>query len=471
LVILIGMVGLVVDGGLMMASHRHAHNAADAAALAAALEKLRGQTDEVAIAMGQIFVRDADHNDLPTATTQIHIPPTQGPYAGSSRYAEAIVTLPTRTFFLQVLPGITERNVQARAVAGFEFAASGEGVLALNCEASPGLKISGNGSLVVEGDVIVNSHGGGVDENGNPVDTGGKQTAITVNNNGSIQALNVDVVGGVNNPDNFENYVDGDPNPLHTGQTETPDPFMTLPTPSVSNGVVDVSRGAPQVADGSLALNNPNDSSDTPNFIETDPVSGDETMVLHPGIYDEIKITGGRARFVPGIYVLRPTGNTPFVMDITGGEVDAEGVMFYNARSDYNPINPAEAVDYGPCGTPPTVPPGVFYGDVKINAAIRFAPIDTGAHSYIPPVATDFNGMLFYQARDNPAGMQIEGDSDEGDLTGTLYAKWADVKIAGQGAYDAQFVVGSMEITGGGDVTISYDGSKTGKAPRVFLVE
>jgi hypothetical protein len=117
------------------------------------------------------------------------------------------------------------------------------------------------------------------------------------------------------------------------------------------------------------------------------------------------------------------------------------------------------------------VPGGVLYGDVKINAAMEFAPIDTDTYSYIPQVSDDFNGMLFYQARNNPASVQIEGDSDEGDLSGTLYAKWGDIKLAGQGTYDAQFVVGSMEVTGQGDITINYDGDDLGKAPRIFLVE
>ena len=79
--------------------------------------------------------------------------------------------------------------------------------------------------------------------------------------------------------------------------------------------------------------------------------------------------------------------------------------------------------------------------------------------------------MLFYQRRRNTKGLDIQGDSSAGDLSGTLYAKWAPVKIAGSGTYDAQFVVGSMEITGSGVVTIDYAGKKMGKAPQVFLVE
>ena len=41
---LLGMTGIVVDGGLMMAAQRAAQNAADAAAMAAAYELKRGDT-------------------------------------------------------------------------------------------------------------------------------------------------------------------------------------------------------------------------------------------------------------------------------------------------------------------------------------------------------------------------------------------------------------------------------------------
>jgi hypothetical protein len=68
--------------------------------------------------------------------------------------------------------------------------------------------------------------------------------------------------------------------------------------------------------------------------------------------------------------------------------------------------------------------------------------------------------------------MSITGNAAEGTLTGTLYAKWAEVQITGQGTYDAQFVVGSMKITGQGDITIlSSTGSERGKANDVYLVE
>ena len=79
--------------------------------------------------------------------------------------------------------------------------------------------------------------------------------------------------------------------------------------------------------------------------------------------------------------------------------------------------------------------------------------------------------MLFYQRRLNDEPLTITGDSSEGNLAGTLYAKWAKIIITGSGTYDAQFVVGSMDIAGGAEVILTYAGRKLGMAPQVFLVE
>ena len=468
MVVLIGMTGLVVDGGLLMSAHRDAHNAADAAAMAAAFAKMRGQSDADAIAIGTTFINN--YNDLPDAEATINVPPVSGPYAGAPLFAEAIVTAPMPTFFVHVLPGVgNQHSVVARAVAGLEMVAAGEGVITLNPYSYPGLKVTGDAQLKVEGDIYVNSEGGGVDENGDPVETGNNRTATSVSNNAGVYAESVNIVGGVNDPENFENIEEGGLNPLDAGSLPIADPLAYLPTPFVGNGVDAIYQGSPQASDGSLALNNTAESN---NEVIVDPGTGEEIMVLNPGIYESIKITGGRVELRPGIYVLSPTTNTAFVLEITGGEVIADGIMFYNTASDYDPLSgsPDNADSLDDHDTP-TFSPDLEYGNVKINAAMQFNPLDTSEYAYAPPVEDVFDGMLFYQRRALDASMQIEGDSEEGNLSGTLYAKRGDVKIAGQGTYDAQFVVGSMDITGQGDVTINYDGDNIGKALKLFLVE
>src|SRR5262245_60967308 len=77
---LLGMTGLVVDGGLMMSAQRSAQNAADAAAMAAAYELKRGNTVANAQTAATNFVQT--YNGLSAATVTdgngANIPPQSG---------------------------------------------------------------------------------------------------------------------------------------------------------------------------------------------------------------------------------------------------------------------------------------------------------------------------------------------------------------------------------------------------------
>lgn len=488
LVMLLGMVGLVIDGGFLMATHRHAQNAADAAALAAAFDLMYGASPGGGQIQATADTYVKTHNGLSDATVTVHIPPTSGHYTGSG-YVEVLVDDPVSTFFIQILPGIDPNQmVRGRAVAGFEMVTSGAGVCVLNPDARPGLSVGGTGRLVVNGLVIDNSEGGGVDENGVPVNNGNNGTAASVSNNGQFLATNVRVVGGVNNPANFEPYYAGDPPPLHCKQLPFPDPLLNLATPTESNGVINENRGDPNASNLNPVLNDPSGRNyilsygdDDPNdyYIEdpvNDPANTVPTMVLHPGIYNSIDITGGKVYFIPGIYVVSAKKANQNAVKITGGNVMAQGIMIYNTGNSYDAISGAP--DCNDRKQKPPIPgDDSMLGSLMINAGMLFSPIDHTKYNYgsqfdgDAPVSSEFDGMLFYQRRGSSMGLDIQGDADQGMLEGTLYAKWGHTKISGQGTYDAQFVVGSIAIAGQGDVTIDFVGGKKGKAPQIFLVE
>jgi Flp pilus assembly protein TadG len=88
--LLLGMVGLTIDGGLLLATHRQTQNAADAAALAAAVDLYHGQSTATATTTATSYVQT--YNNMANATVTINIPPASGPYMGNSSYAEAIIT-------------------------------------------------------------------------------------------------------------------------------------------------------------------------------------------------------------------------------------------------------------------------------------------------------------------------------------------------------------------------------------------
>ncbi len=475
LVILLGMVGLVMDAGLLMAAQRQAQNAADAAALAAAQDKLLGMTNAQAIAAATTFVQtyNLDKIAVNIPTPQVNIPPASGPYAGKSGYVEVIASFQVKTFLIQLIPGVAQQQtITARGVAGAESINFGEGVAVLDPTARPGFSIGGNARLTVNGAVYSNSEGGGLTQNGTPINNGNSGNSITTNGNHAfIVAQNVSTVGGVNSPSNFINYTSGGPNPLQTGQLPVPDPLQFLPTPTVANGVDPTLRGAPKSSKGSQTLNDPSGK----NNIQT--VGGVKTMNLFPGIYNSITITGGNVNFYPGIYVVRAQSSGAAVLTISGGTVVANGVMFYDTGNNYNPTTGAPDInDFN--ATPPATD-GALFGTFSISGAVTLTPIDTTNSSYnyggyqagAPVPSSVFNGMLIYQRRLNTEPLSLAGNSTSANFTGAYYAKWATVNISGNASYNIQFVVGSMAIAGNGSITLNSLGSSFSLTTQVYLVQ
>jgi len=483
LTLLLGLLGLVLDTGLLLARHRQTHNAADAAALAAALDKLRGKSDADAIITAGIFA-----NEHGATIEAVNIPPQSGPYAGNSNFVEVYATATSTTLFMQVLGADLSQPTRARAVAGFEAVSAGEGVAVLDPDARPGIGASGNGSLRVNGRVVVNSEGGGVDENGAPVNNG--NTGYAARPGKGIWAQSVDVVGGVENPEFFatpEQWPNlGGPTPVRAKQLPEPDPLVELPVPTIARGV-DPTNRTPTGNDAGVQVSNtgvlnlfaPNRVATEGEMIGSYAASAGE-VILHPGLYNSIDITGGKVYLVPGIYVIKAKKNNQSALKITGGTVSGNGVLFYNTGHNFNPQDGTP--DINDKKLKPPVDDGATLGGFTVNDSMQLSPIDTENINYTatrgpytPPASVSaisvYNGMLFFQRRRSTQTISINGGGTSAALSGTLYAKWANFTLAGQGAYDAQFVAGSISITGLADVTVLSSGKARGKANQLFLVE
>ena len=464
--VMIGMLGLVLDVGLLMTTHRQARNAADAAALAAAMDMVRGRSAS-AMATAQTFIRE--RNGLAAAEalaagTSYNCPPSAGAYAGKENFVEVIVTVPVQTLFIQVLGVNRNRTIQARAVAGFRAVSAGEGVMVLDENAAPGLKVSGNGYIWVNGRVTVNA--------AHPTN------AATADGGGRIYGTEISIVGGISSPENFLDIATGEPIAVLTGQLPEPDPLINLATPATGNGVDPTLRGSVKVSNTKATfggnaggLNHTATAGEVvANGVYT-ANAGD--AIIYPGIYNEFDVSDGTVLMVPGIYVLRPEGQSDN-FKITGGNVIGKGVMLYCTGSDYNPTD----------GTPDVhdreqLPPASsrYLGSISLTANAQLSPIDTTLYNYsamytgAKGVSDAFDGMLFFQRRRNNKGVSITGNASAGGLTGTLYAKWTQFSVSGQGTYDAQFICGSLATTGQGAITVRAGGSERGRANRVYLVE
>ena len=152
--VIIGILGLVVDGGNLYAAKQRAQTGADAAALAVAHE-LRIQNTQTYKDAGY---EDAALNgfiDGENSKVDIHVPPTSGPHTGKAGCAEVIIR-ETRPMLFMAALGKSEADVEARAVAGIipEEAC----VWTLNPTASKSLWVTGTADVDLKKcGIIVNS--------------------------------------------------------------------------------------------------------------------------------------------------------------------------------------------------------------------------------------------------------------------------------------------------------------------------
>lgn len=161
---------------------------------------------------------------------------------------------------------------------------------------------------------------------------------------------------------------------------------------------------------------------------------------LSPGYYpDGIDMSGGDVTLAAGLYVLDGMG-----LNVTGGNLTTEDVMFYITDS-----------------TP---------GDNKPSCVNL---VGNGAVSIHPYQDMPWEGMTFFQARDNPNPAKIVGTDQFDAVDGTLYFPVAHVDISGT---SDSFNIGrllcdTLEISGTGTVTVEYEGDQDALGNTVFLVE
>jgi len=143
--VLIGVVGLVIDGGMMMDQRRDLQHATDAAATSAATE-LRLANGSAAAQATAIDAVTVAHEQADADVT-VHIPPTTGPFAGDSDYVEVVAESVYRTRFMPILGGALDRTLQSRSVAGVRDATAEAAIVVLDPSPS-GISVASASTIV-----------------------------------------------------------------------------------------------------------------------------------------------------------------------------------------------------------------------------------------------------------------------------------------------------------------------------------
>jgi len=231
---LFAIVGLAIDGSNKFSDRRHAQNAADTTALAAALEKVNrlaegksnnpvvcppssGLPSEVCSYLQSTGLNRAISNgygsDLAKGNVKIYSPPISGPYKDDPDYVQVIITSYVNTTFARVI-GISqlENVVQAVALAkpGYNLA---QGSMIISYDPDPKCSVGGTGgySVSVNGTAAVTLNGGGFFLNSDEVCGFKAPSCTTINIKGggginTVGANNIDTTGCTYTPPLNKNY-------------------------------------------------------------------------------------------------------------------------------------------------------------------------------------------------------------------------------------------------------------------------
>jgi Flp pilus assembly protein TadG len=409
--VLLGFMALAIDVGLLFRARRNVQIAADAAAIAGALDYKYNASTSTAKTAGQTAAAaNGVTNGAGGAVVAINLPPQNGAYAGSGGFVEAVVSLPTQTFFMGYLFHHNNFTVSARAVAG---SGSGTGCVWTLARSGTDVSLTGSGAIdAVNCDIY--------DDSSNTT------TALTLTGSGSIAAKSIGIVGG------YKETGSGSvtPTPI-TGMSPAADPLANLPVPTIPTGT----------CTGTSSACNPS-------------FSGSGTNTLGPGTYTSIKNTGsGSLTLTAGNYIINGSvSNTGSGALTLGAGNYTVGGSFTDTGSGALTLGSGLYIvggNLGLTGSGPLTGLGVTFYTEGATTVTGSSNLDLTA-----PTSGAESGVLFFQARSDTDAMQVTGSSNS-TIQGILYAPAAALTLTGSGSttISTDIVVDSLTITGSGSIT------------------
>jgi Flp pilus assembly protein TadG len=409
LLVLLGVIALIIDGGMAYAQRRYMQNAADAAALAgASLISKGGATDAQLVSTATSYAQANKATtvsiDYVDSTGNVLAHAGQGSIPGSTAGLKVVASVQYSTSFARVL-GIATMHISATAKAGLKPAPGTATIMALSTTACSGLSVSGTADITATGTVTFS--GGGIQVNATC------PTALSLGGTSHISAVGgqIKVSGGYSHNGNSS----ANPPPI-TGAPYMPDPLADVAAPNISS--YPVRHG-------------------TANSPSTLTVSPNQSVTLDPGIYYGGISSKGNVTMRPGVYIIAGGEFTQAAQ----GNLIADGVFIYVTRA-----SPSDA-----------------FASVSIGA---------GSASRIrPPTSGPYKNLSIFQDRANTRAASISGGGDL--LGGTFYFPSASLSLGGNGALNgtAQLICDTISASGTGDMTFTYDGNSFFGLPMAAIID
>lgn len=418
--VLIGFLALAVDLGLVFHARRNMQIAADAAAVAAALDyKYNGsitsaQTAGCAAAAANGVSGTCSTGScigVTTTTICVNDPPIHG-YHESTGYSEVIVNEPVPTLFAKILH-INSVDVPARAVVG---SGNNNGCIWALATAGDDVSLTGSGSISAPNCEIY--------------DDSSASDAMTLTGSGSISAKAIGIVGS--NP-GYSVTGSGSisPNPPTTGIGPAASPLSLTP-PTIPTGT----------CSSNCTISN----------------TGSSKLTIGPGTYNSISNVGsGTLELTAGNYIingnLTNTGSGTLQIDGGGsytitvtGNFSTTGSGAVSIGSSYLFIVEGTLSLTGSGAL--TAPSITFY---TLGADTLTG---SGNMNLQAPTTGTYNGVLIYQPSSDTSGMSITGSGGD-SIKGILYAPTAPLTLTGSGSLNVSLdmIVDRMTVTGSGSIT------------------
>jgi len=417
---LLGVTAISVDGGLLMTNRRHVQVAADAAALAAAIELFQNSptgTDPSGTAASSAQKTAADNgftNNQNGVTVTVNIPPKSGTFTGVYGYVEVIITMSQKRYFSSIF-GSTALPVVGRAVARGSQNPKNNGMIILDPKDPNSLTTTAAGVVNVQnGNIIVDSS----DPKGG-----------TISNTGNIQADNIYFTGTPGYYTSNSGTFIATNGAIYSNQAPTPDPLANLPPPPQPTPVfnnVNIS-GLPKLGGSVPGWPDPNDANGWvlpagtyQNGIHISDNNAAHTYTLQSGIF---YFTGGG---------LSLTANAAI-------KSDPQGVMLY--------FNSGGGLS------------------ITANGPVTLSPLQSGPYANI----------TVYENRNNTSQNSITGQTNGSlNVSGTIYLPAAKLTLTGSGgnyAIGSQYIVYQLSVTGSGNFNVIYAGPAVPPNRNLYLVE
>ncbi len=407
-IMMVGMLGfsaLAIDGGNLYHEHRRAQNAADAAAMAAALAKIKGQP------LGTVALTSTTSNDFattaqhcipagpdcilgvgPDLTIEVTNPPREGQYAGNPEYIRVYIEHKVNTSFAHLVfsGGLSDTVEAVSRVWPTQNFTPGYAIFATTEHDCKGVWFSGTGDTNVTGGGVYSNSDAASASCQSGVQGGGG--AISVANPHGIEVVGTFNLGG-----------SGAVNPAPTDYAPKQRIRPMMDTPDCS-GLWDY---------GQMKINS----------------AGAHT--IHPGRYEEITILANAdVTMNPGMYCIY--GNKGFTSN--GGSITGTDIFIYMGDGGF---------------------------DLGGNTLVNLSAVDP-PNTLVDPSHNDWAGMLLYVDPNNTNPITITGASNT-LYSGTIYAPSSLVTLEGGGTtigINAQVIGQSVKISGNAELNLTYDESK-----------